>query len=361
MAFLYLFMSMIASALREAFEALLQQRAAFLERGLTEMLRTGNATTWVAEFYNHPMISSLYRGTYGSGSKLPAYIPKQSFSLAILDMVANASAAGETLSLPALEQTLKAAGAPNDVQRVVLMALSAAGDDLAAVRKHLEDWYDATMQRVSGWYAKRSAAFLFGLGLGAAVVLNVDSITIAKSLIVDKPLRQAIVTQAEKYVGDPANRPKSPGAAQTSTPSTGAPPANFVGSAATSGGASDAQKRSFDDIRTEFAEIGYPIGWASDKGWLYPAPQGCTRIASAEGDALTACTLAGDAYLGMWLLAIMGWLITAIAVMLGAPFWFDLLNRLVSLRSALKPVEAPAPGNKSKTAAPPPPGNAVVT
>ena len=29
---------------------------------------------------------------------------------------------------------------------------------------------------------------------------------------------------------------------------------------------------------------------------------------------------------------ILGWLITALAVSLGAPFWFDLLNRLVKLR-----------------------------
>ena len=35
--------------------------------------------------------------------------------------------------------------------------------------------------------------------------------------------------------------------------------------------------------------------------------------------------------------SVMGWLITAIAVMLGAPFWFNLLNKLISLRTALKP------------------------
>ena len=356
MVFLYLFMSMIASALREAFEALLQQRSAFLERGLKEMLRTGHATTWIAEFYNHPMISSLYRGTYGSCSKLPAYIPKQSFSLAILDMVAGASAAGKTLSIPDLAQTLKDSGAPNDVQRVVLMALSAAGNDVAAVRKHLEDWYDATMTRVSGWYAKRSAAFLFAFGLGAAVALNVDSITIAKSLIVDKPLRQAIVAQAEKYVGDPANRPRS--SAETGNPSTSAPPANPAGADTTSGGASTARKTSFDDLRTEFAEIGYPIGWTFDGG-LYPSPQACRHTASANGDIKTECTLKGGELWGVWLLAIMGWLITAIAIMLGAPFWFDLLNKLVSLRSTLKPIEAPSAGNQKKPAEPASPSDAV--
>jgi hypothetical protein len=32
-----------------------------------------------------------------------------------------------------------------------------------------------------------------------------------------------------------------------------------------------------------------------------------------------------------------GWLITAIAISFGAPFWFDLLNKLVQLRGAIKP------------------------
>jgi hypothetical protein len=35
----------------------------------------------------------------------------------------------------------------------------------------------------------------------------------------------------------------------------------------------------------------------------------------------------------MWI----GWLLTAFAITLGAPFWFDLLNKLVALRSSAKP------------------------
>ena len=34
-------------------------------------------------------------------------------------------------------------------------------------------------------------------------------------------------------------------------------------------------------------------------------------------------------------LSIPGWLITALAISLGAPFWFDLLNKLMKLRSSV--------------------------
>jgi len=37
-----------------------------------------------------------------------------------------------------------------------------------------------------------------------------------------------------------------------------------------------------------------------------------------------------------WLTMILGWLITAFAVSLGAPFWFDLLNKFVNIRASGK-------------------------
>ena len=37
---------------------------------------------------------------------------------------------------------------------------------------------------------------------------------------------------------------------------------------------------------------------------------------------------------GMWLLKVGGLLITGLAVSLGAPFWFDTLNRFMNIRNA---------------------------
>jgi hypothetical protein len=34
-----------------------------------------------------------------------------------------------------------------------------------------------------------------------------------------------------------------------------------------------------------------------------------------------------------------GWLLTAIAMTLGAPFWFDTLNKFMVVRSTIKPEE----------------------
>ena len=43
----------------------------------------------------------------------------------------------------------------------------------------------------------------------------------------------------------------------------------------------------------------------------------------------------------------LGWILTALAISLGAPFWFDLLNKFIVIRSAVKPHEK-SPEESSK-------------
>ena len=40
-----------------------------------------------------------------------------------------------------------------------------------------------------------------------------------------------------------------------------------------------------------------------------------------------------------WTMKIIGWLLTAMAVSLGAPFWFDMLNKVIVVRATVKPTE----------------------
>jgi hypothetical protein len=44
---------------------------------------------------------------------------------------------------------------------------------------------------------------------------------------------------------------------------------------------------------------------------------------------------------------VFGWLLTALAISLGAPFWFDMLNKFIVVRSTVKPKEK-SPEEKSK-------------
>ena len=73
------------------------------------------------------------------------------------------------------------------------------------------------------------------------------------------------------------------------------------------------ENRSIKDVVETISAVSLPIGWSE-----FP-----------KRDQLPIIFL--------------GWLITAFAVSLGAPFWFDLLNKFMNIRSAGK-----APDEKQK-------------
>src|SRR5262249_11224544 len=97
-------------------------------------------------------------------------------------------------------------------------------------------------------------------------------------------------------------------------------------------------------------QIGYPIGWALDSGgqlpWFFPAPQACIAspgVYKPSPDVNKPAEYQSVVYkcqLGWWIIpTILGWGITALAIMLGAPFWFDVLNKFMVVRSTIKPKE----------------------
>jgi hypothetical protein len=305
MSLLFLFMSLITSALRELIENAMKTRAKDLEKGIMELLQERTNTGLTKTLYEHPLITSLYQGNYAPGSKgLPTYIPRQSFSLAALDMVGALGAPG--MSLGTLKSNLSAVASPNPLQKIVLTAIGTAQGDLDKVRKTIEDWYDGTMDRVSGWYTRRTGRYLAVIGLLAAVLLNVDAITVVQRLVQDKALRQAVVAQADKYV----------------TPGT-----------EVNDKLKELQSATFKQLHVELDQIGLPIGWhaADEGGWRlpYPAPQMCPP---ASGSTEPTCNFTWGALVR----SVLGWMATALAIMLGAPFWFDVLNKFMIVRSTIK-------------------------
>lgn len=351
MALMFLFVSLIASAVREAIETVMKARAKTLERGIRELLGNGvaeavpprgaivpnnaprNAVAGdlrdpVAEIYNHPQIAALFRGNYDAArtGQLPSYIPAANFARAVIDIAARGGQiVRDPAALGALNLRTTIDNLPNDRLRLVLQgALDRSNDNLAAAQKEIEQWFDSAMERTSGWYKRRTQYWLAIIGLICAVLMNIDAITVMQTLSADKALRAAVVTAA------------------TAELKTGVPEA-----AAAAGAVSEQDiGKSLDkvDIATaRLGSIGWPIGWAhfpdGKGGWwatLHPAPQ----YRAAAAGRLT----------GMYASAILGWLVTAVGVTFGAAFWFDVLNKFMVIRSTVKPDEK-SPKEKSKDSA----------
>ena len=279
--FIYLLLGLICSTVNEMVSGWLRTRSKVLEQGIGRLL--GNDALTKA-LYQHPLIRSL---AADDGAARPSYIPAERFISALTDVLTGPGKSPSDMA--ALRQGLAATG-NEQLNEALTALLDRPGMDAAAARLHLEKWFVDGMERVSGWYkrdAQRNALILACL---ITVVLNADTVRIAKTLWTS-PTVSAVVVEQAKARAERAASPRDPAA----------PPAPPT-----------APLQALTD--QEQALLGEVTGWSGD-----PMPP--------HGNVLDWLWLALRTHL-------LGWVLTAIAVSLGAPFWFDTLNRFINLRSA---------------------------
>ena len=403
MIFIYLLLSLMCSAANEVIESLLKKRAKHLEQGLRELLQNQDL---VAKVYNHSLVNGLFGGRYIPRSRrLPSYIPSSNFALALMDLVLPGQAANATAMSGAARATVSpptppasphvminvsgspALGAaapppavavaapvvlPNpleplrnalqnfpypEVRAALLPLVDAAGNDAARARENIEGWFNASMDRVSGWYKRRAQVILLIIGLIVTMGLNADSIIVAKRLASDRALRESVVAAADSYAkaNATANSTQSPTPTPTPTPKPAAatkPPTSAtptptpaVVAAATPKPSNspaptpdaclkddcidpESPKCKLKKSQCKLQELGLPIGWD-----LPDEPQ--TKWPGLH-------FWSGNFWIGWAVqsrLHFLGWLLTALAISLGAPFWFDMLNKFIVVRGTVKPKE----------------------
>jgi hypothetical protein len=318
--FVFLLVSVICTAIREGMESFLKTRAAYLEHGIREMLHDRGAVGIARSFFTHPLINSLYAGNYvpgtgaerpsplAHGGSLPTYIPTRNFALALMDIAARgpAGAPGSSDgSSPVLSLANVRANVLNienaAVQRILLTAIDTAQGDMDKCVANLAAWYDSGMDRVSGAYKRATQKVLFFIGLFVAIALNVNPLAIANYLYHDDSARAAVVARAEAAVRD----------------------SSYVNGT-----------KKYSAARAELDSLRLPIGWAGAHFW-FASPKPDTSAAAKGAPAIAPARNPWDDFFS----PLIGWIITAMAATLGAPFWFDILNKVMVVRSTVKPHE----------------------
>lgn len=338
--FIYLLLSVFATAINEIILSKMNMRGKELLRGIATLLSDPQLTGLAKDVYNHGQVYGLFDGELDlkDKSNLPAYIPARNFALALLSSVdphfgvappppapagalapevaaqpvAPAGAAAAVHATIAVSQAFKDAAAglaanpvTEKVGKPLLSMVAMAGNDANKLQRAVEDWYNSSMDRVSGWYKYRTQWVLFAIGCIMAVGLNANTLAIVHQLSKDSTMRQSIVAAAQSY------KP----AANNPAPSL------------------QDQMQAARDSVGGISDIGIPIGW-----------RGVPDVRSIPG-RLHSNT---KHFLAQVFDRTLGWLLTAIAISLGAPFWFDALNKIMVVRSTVKPREK-SPDEPSKS------------
>jgi hypothetical protein len=322
LVFVYLVLSLAVTATNELFAAFFKRRALTLRAGITNLLNNDLA----GRLYAHPLIRSLYRGKGG-----PSYIPSRSFAIALLDVIDDA---GLPNGRPLTQDSIARDALP--------ILKREAGGDSEKLKQHVEVWFNDSMERVSGWYKRRTQIFSL---LAAAIVTlgsNADTLRIGQALWRDPVMRQATVAQAQRYVAEQP-RPETQPLQSSDAPEP--PPLPPYEQAQID---FDAASNRLDATRADLQAMQLPIGWRARTGEAGNEAIDRFRLVKDEATEEWPGVIWRRANRGRWLAALrahsLGWLLTILAISVGAPFWFDMLNKIISIRSVGKaPEESPKP------------------
>jgi len=363
LVFIYLMFSLICSAIQEFFAQLLNTRAKKMKEFLISILGEEN----VKEIYAHPLLKTIQETEHirtlirGKNAKSdPAFIDSEHFVEAVFQVLAEKGAefANDGDLKKKLEeginQFLKTSNISEDKRKAthhilvsffekakaeaekevnklkseikekadegIQLAANEAAKINATITKFketLQSWFDKSMTDLSILYKGRVRFVIFIVALLVCTVFNADTIMISRSIYIDDATRSKIVDMAvldtkSEIINStiPATTPDE----HASSPST----TSTVESQSKDGKSSaDVLKEKLDTYMAKVGETGLPMGW---------------NLGKKQSEDIKGLPV------GLWeiLFKIFGILITATAVSMGAPFWFDALKKLIDIRNQVK-------------------------
>ncbi len=352
--FIYLLYSLLATIIQEILASAFCFRGKILERAILRMLEDENksdlritsvfglfkksghgalpdTTSYV--FYNHPLIKFL--GENKLNSK-PAYINKQTFSKVLVDLLRGDKVKPgddiKHLIQKALDEKTVSWGVAQISDETLSYLRSIWADaegDVEQFKISLENWFEATMERASGWYKKNIQFILFFIGFTIAVVFNVDTIKIISNLEKDPKLREQLLQQADAFSKAHPNLDQQL-AEQKALNAKYLLPHDLKNNQPLANTDSTSVEQSEDSL-----SLAQYTTLSARRDTLFRRADSLINTDLKKANNLLG--LGWDEYeyksLFNLLKSLLGWIITALALSLGAPFWFDLLNKMMKMRA----------------------------
>ncbi|KAB8335787.1 hypothetical protein SD80_005885 [Scytonema tolypothrichoides VB-61278] len=365
--FIYLILSLLTSEIQELVTTLLQWRAKHLKKSIQLLVAGGSetqqsdiddATILVHKLYQDPLINTLNQQsqeivekelqqlnqlrvdpkTLKGKQSAPSYIPSETFAITLLEAlripelinyVKNPSDTKTNLHMilssykelkTAIDnkdtesyQTIQniygdisenhefkklVQGLPEYVPNNLITSLSLLAqrsqikigdikEEMNQFQREVETWFDRSMDRASGVYKRNAKGVAILIGISVAILTNTDTFFLLKRLSQDSAVRSAITQSAiqqKDFIND-------------------------------------------QNARSQFQELienaSVPIGWQNIGQQFEP-------LKTSRGNSVQIFVLR------IWLVfkIFFGWIVSGLAIAMGAPFWFDILNKVINVRNS---------------------------
>jgi hypothetical protein len=245
---------------------------------------TMDVTPW-GRLLRHPLIAAqAQRRAGGEVTRAPSYLSASTVATVILDEFV-----GDDPSAM-LEGRLAANSLPEPLNTTLTALAGQADGSVTAFVTAVENWYDAQMARVSGYYKRWIKRWILAIAAVLVLVMHVDAISLAGTLWHDPEVRQAVVAIASPTVCDAQKADQQA----------------YIGCLNTEA----------ENLAGAGLQIGFPTGCAVNDPGACLLPHRNTPYGPRDVVAVIA-----------------GMLLSVLAASLGAPFWFQVLTRLASLRN----------------------------
>ena len=332
LVFAWLILSVATMEVQTIIGKLFNTRAKFLEQSILDMFR--DEKSFVEEFYKHPAVKALYvKGAFGKKKK-PGYSPSKVFAEAALDIFVNLGIDEENVgddhvSIQKIMSRIEKINQENPdlgytIKRVlpkfdgteVFAKIQTAEEKATEFKANAEGWFDESMTKASYWFKEKNNTISFFIGLVLALIINIDTIGITQQLWREPTLRQSLIAQAQN--------------------------ADVEG-----------EINSVAALEEKYEDLALPVGWTTetadslaDCGWLPGRNVQPGIMKAGQCEMLTALPAMNDGW--GWIAKFLGLLFSAVAAMQGAPFWYDMLKKILHISGKSNQNIEPPP------AAPPP-------
>lgn len=323
LVFTFLAVSLAAGAITETIASAIKWRSKTLRQGIKNLLNDASSKTmgqrikelfkcgssktlcqrikelrnhgsrslsgYALDIYNHALVNPRADGTATTDrppKKMPSYIDPQHFADALMDVIGITGKEGKNVMKQEVSKIQD-----KQLKRLLDGIVDRSAGNIENIRNELAGWFDGAMDRVSGAYKRWAQLISFFVALFLIVIpLNISAVHVTERLW-KQPVDMAKISQIKSE---------------------------------------DIAKTNVQDFMKSLGNLSPDIGWQGwnpfAKFWLEDLWTGATAF-----EAWTR---------------IVGWLITALATLFGAPFWFDALQQIIRLKGS-----GPSPGEKKQNKA----------